>query len=189
MAQAKTLTKAELKQLLDVTRACSRYAERDVTMLMMTHYTGIRVAELASMRIDDVIDSNGTVRSEFTLDAKRTKSKRSRTVFLPKQMQKQLKTYVTDVKFNAQHTFLFITQKRQRFSANTATQHLKRLYEKAGITGATSHSGRRSFLTNLAAKGVSVRVLAELAGHANWQVTMRYVDTNVETMRNAVELI
>ena len=43
MAQAKTLTKAELKRLFDVTRSCSRYAERDLTMLQLTHYCGMRV--------------------------------------------------------------------------------------------------------------------------------------------------
>jgi integrase/recombinase XerD len=189
MAQAKTLTKQELKQVVDVTRACSRYAERDVTMLLMTHYCGLRVSEVASLQIKDVLDNNGAVRAEFVLGAERTKSKSARTVFLPSKMQKQLQRYIAGIKLHAQRTYLFITQKNKQFSANTATQHLKGLYVQAGITGATSHSGRRTFLTNLAAKGVSVRVLAELAGHKNWQVTMRYVDASDEMMRNAVELI
>jgi integrase/recombinase XerD len=48
---------------------------------------------------------------------------------------------------------------------------------------------RRSFLTSLAAKGISVRVLADLAGHRNLQVTMRYLDASDDMKRNAVELI
>ena len=43
MAQAKTLTKTELKRVVDVTNSCSRYAERDVTMLLLTHLCGLRV--------------------------------------------------------------------------------------------------------------------------------------------------
>ena len=58
MAQTKTLTKAELKRLFDVTRNCSRYVERDLTMLQLTHYCGARVGEVAELRIEDVVDEN-----------------------------------------------------------------------------------------------------------------------------------
>ena len=44
-------------------------------------------------------------------------------------------------------------------------------------------------MTELAAKGVSVRVLAEMAGHASIQTTQRYIDVNDDMMRNACELI
>jgi integrase/recombinase XerD len=74
MAQAKTLNKTELKQLLDVTNSCSRYPLRDSTMLLFTHLCGLRVGEVAALRFDDVLDANGTVRDEMTLDAARTKS-------------------------------------------------------------------------------------------------------------------
>ena len=91
MAQAKTLNKTELKQLLDVTNSCSRNPLRDSTMLRFTHMCGLRVGEVAALRFDDVVNQNGTVRDEMTLDAARTKSKRARKIFLPKQMQRQLK--------------------------------------------------------------------------------------------------
>jgi integrase len=80
MAQAKTLNKTELKQLLDVTNSCSRYPLRDSTMLMFTHLCGLRAGEVAALRFDDVLDANDTVRDEMTLDAARTKSKRARNI-------------------------------------------------------------------------------------------------------------
>ena len=55
--------------------------------------------------------------------------------------------------------------------------------------GATSHSGRRTLLTELSSKGVGVRVLAEMAGHASIQTTQRYIDVSDEQMRCAAELI
>ena len=88
-----------------------------------------------------------------------------------------------------QHGYLFSTQKSARFSANTATQHLKQLYDRAGILGASSHSGRRTWLTTLSQKGVSVFVLADMAGHRSIQTTQRYVTVNDEMKRNAAELI
>ena len=190
MAQAKTLTKTELKKLFDVTRACSKYAERDVTMLQLTHYCGMRVGEVAALQFADVVDEQGTVLDEIVLDAERTKSKRARRIFLPKHMQKQLQQFIDrQATAKAATAYLFSTQKQLRFTANTAAQHLQMLYTKAAIAGATSHSGRRTYLTELAAKGVSVRVLAEMAGHASIQTTQRYIDVNDDMMRNACELI
>jgi integrase/recombinase XerD len=48
---------------------------------------------------------------------------------------------------------------------------------------------RRSFITNLAAKGIGVRVLASLAGHRSIAVTQRYIDVHDDMKRNAVEMI
>ncbi len=190
MAQAKTLTKAELKRVLDVTKACSRYPARDVTMLLLTHWCGMRVGEVAALRLNDVIDTNGEVRSEIALKAAQTKGDKARVVFVPHRMQRELKAYIAARRIQRSHSeFLFATQKGARFSANTATQHLQRLYARAGIDGATSHTGRRTFITELAAKGVSVRVLAALAGHQSIQTTQRYIDVNDDMMRNAVELL
>ena len=78
---------------------------------------------------------------------------------------------------------------RRAFTPNTLAQHFYWLYKRAGIPNASSHSGRRSFITTLANKGIGVRVLASLAGHKSIAVTQRYIDVNDETKRNAVELI
>ena len=60
MAQAKTLSKAELKQLLDITNSCSRYSARDATMLLFTHLCGLRIGEVSLLSFDDILDANGT---------------------------------------------------------------------------------------------------------------------------------
>jgi integrase/recombinase XerD len=85
---------------------------------------------------------------------------------------------------------LFPTHRGPRcsFTANTLTQHFYWLYRKAGITGASSHSGRKTFLTNLANQGVSVFVLASLAGHRSIATTQRYITVNDDVKRRAVEL-
>jgi len=84
---------------------------------------------------------------------------------------------------------LFATQKRAAFSANSLCQTLNAIYRGAGVDGASSHSGRRSFITALANKGVGVRVLAALAGHRSISTTQRYIDVNDDMQRAAVELL
>jgi site-specific recombinase XerD len=61
-----------------------------------------------------------------------------------------------------------------------------------GSTGSRdwfSHSGRRSFITTLASKGIGVRVLASLAGHKSIATTQAYIDVNDDMKRAAVELV
>jgi integrase/recombinase XerD len=57
------------------------------------------------------------------------------------------------------------------------------------MNGATSHSGRRSFITTLASKGIGVRVLAALAGHRSITTVQAYIDVNDAMKRAAVELV
>jgi len=87
--------------------------------------------------------------------------------------------------------YLFPTQKNPKrgFTANTACQLLHSIYKNSQMTGATSHSGRRTFITKLADKGVGVRVLMALAGHKSIATTQRYIELNPTVMRAAVELI
>ena len=64
MAQAKILTEAELKRALAVI-AQRRHAQRDRLALLLTHWAGMRVCEVAALTLDKVIDSTGTVMDEF----------------------------------------------------------------------------------------------------------------------------
>ena len=64
-----------------------------------------------------------------------------------------------------------------------------RLYRDSGIDAATSHAGRHYFLTTLADKGVSIHVLAALAGHKSISTTMVYLTANANVMRAAIELL
>ena len=83
---------------------------------------------------------------------------------------------------------LIASQKGGAFSATTMVMLFRRIYDLAGLTDARSHSGRRSFITKLANKGVSVRVVQTLAGHSSMQTTQRYIDVNEGMLVQAVEL-
>ena len=138
-----------------------------------------------------MIDADGRVRGEIILSAEQTKGNEARTVFLNERLRKELDAYIKTAHFSvSQRTKLFYSQKQliDGFSANSLAQYFHFLYKGAGIAGASSHSGRRSFITNLAAQGISVRVLASLAGHKSIATTQRYIDVNDEMKRKAVEL-
>ena len=55
MKQAKVLTQKELKKVLDYIDAFDRHAERNRAMLLLTHFCGCRVSEVASLKLSDVL--------------------------------------------------------------------------------------------------------------------------------------
>jgi integrase/recombinase XerD len=138
-----------------------------------------------------VRNADGTVKAEIYLAAARVKHAHARTVYINARLQAELQAYVASKKWHAADQALFCTQHapRKGFSANTLTQHFHYLYKRAGIEGASSHSGRRTFITTLANKGVSVRLLASISGHRSIATTQRYIDVNDDMKRQAVELV
>lgn len=188
--QAKTLTPQDLRRVLDYV-ATRPHAARNRAIVLIMYYAGLRVGETASLRLGDVVDAEGKVRSEFVLRPDQTKGRQSRTVFVSEKLNRELTAYISATKTLHPKDKLFYTQKNMcdGFSANTLTQHLFWMYRRAGIQGASSHSTRRTFITNLAAQGISVRVLASLAGHASIATTQAYIDVNDDMKRKAVELV
>ncbi len=186
--QAKTLNDRELQHLLDFVKT-TKNAARNRAILLMTHLAGMRIGEVAAVRICDVLANDGTVREEIYLSAAQTKGNERRTVLINERLQQELSAYLLTVRVRDQKQALFATQRSAAFTANSLTQVVNGIYKHAGFYGASSHSGRRGFLTNLAEKGVSVRVLMALAGHRNLASTQKYLDIRPGVLRNAVELV
>lgn len=188
--QAKTLTVEELRRVLDYT-ATRKHSVRNRALVLMSFYSGCRVGELSSLTYADVVDDEGKVRDEIRLKAENTKTKEARVVFVNAKLKKELQQYANTYKpVNTQLKFFYSQKRRSNgYNANTLTQFFHYLYNRAGVFGASSHSGRRTFITNLANKGVGVRLLASLAGHRNISTTQAYIDVNDDMKRHAVELV
>ncbi len=197
MSQAKVLNEKELKRVLAYL-STKKYGSRDRAMMLLTHYAGMRIGEVASLKIKNVLANDGTIKEEINLTAEQTKGKHSRTVILSEKMRKEILNYL-QVRFRTQNLIpityldlekpLFKTQKRDGFDANTACYHFHMLYKEIGLDGASSHSGRRGFLSTLSEKGIPLKVMMELAGHRQAQTTMRYVSVTPDMKRNAVNLL
>ena len=188
MSQAKTLTPAEIEHMLAYI-ATRQFPQRNRVMFLTGLWSGMRVGEIASLKLGDVRNADGSIKAEVRLTAVQTKGRQPRTVFLPQKLRDELAAYLAPrAELPSTHP-LFVTAGRRPFSANVMAQHFHYLFKRAGIAGASSHSMRRSFITNLASKGIGVRVLASLAGHKNLQVTLKYIDASDDMKRNAVELL
>ena len=190
MAQAKTLTKEEMTRLLDYIKT-RRFAQRNRAMMMLTHLAGLRIGEVACQRWSDVMNLDGTVKDEIRLLPDMTKGRHARTVFVNIKLREELQAYAAQAKCVDRSYPFFASQKsiKAGFNANSLAQTFALLYERAGLEGASSHSGRRTFLTNLANKGTAIHILKTLAGHRSISTTADYLYSNPSQLKAAVESI
>jgi len=188
MRQAQTLNEAQLRRVLHYCRS-RRHPTRDETIILFSFYAGLRAKELAALTRGDVFDEDGHVREQFILSAKQSKGGKTRTVYLNQRLRRALADYRSKLYLRDPNRPLFESQKGGHFSANTMCQLFLDIYKAVGLKDASSHSGRRTYITRLANKGVGVRLLAELAGHSHISTTQRYIDVNAEQLSAAVELL
>ncbi|MEP2981595.1 MAG: site-specific integrase [Lentilitoribacter sp.] len=192
MKQARVLTRSELKRVLAV---CSthRHHHRNRLIILLSHYVGLRVGEIASLVWSDLLEADGAVKHVFYLSAENTKSNEARAVHLNELLKKEISNYskLVGIEFDTSSVFspVIASQKGQSFSANSLCQLFGHIYSEAGIDDASSHSGRRWFITQLAHKGVSPKVIMELAGHKHLGTTQRYIDVNEDMKTAAIGLL
>ena len=188
--QAKVLNNTEVRKVLDYV-ATRKHALRNRALIMMMFNTGMRVSEVASLRIKDVVDNEGNIKNQIRLLAENTKTNEARTVFVNEKLRRELQQYAKVLVNTNPNCKFFYSKKRDSdgFTANTLTQHFHYMYKRVGLDGASSHSSRRTFITTLANKGIGVRVIMGLSGHKALSSVQCYIDCNSELMRNAVEMV
>ena len=190
MKQAPVLTDAQVKKLLKMTSA-TRHSARNRLVIILSYYVGLRACEIASLKVGDVLDGEGNIKDTVLLTKDMTKGSKANSVYLSDFVQKEIKKYLES---NAERLVtlkspLIYSQRTDgHFSSQTLQILFKTLYSNVGIN-ASSHSGRRKFITDLSEKGVSVRVIQELARHRDLATTQRYIDVSVDKLRNAVNLV
>lgn len=192
MAQAKVISEQELKRAL-VMVAARKHAARDRLALLLTHWAGMRVCEAAALTRGTVLGPAGEILEEWRLGSDQTKGSMGRVVYANSKLRKELATYLKANPAPDRSYPVLISQKgngkRRGSSANTLCQLINGIYRAAGIAGATSHSGRRGFITALADHSVGIKTIMELAGHRQMSTTQRYISVTPEQKRKAVELV
>jgi len=151
---------------------------------------GLRAVEIAKLRVSNVVSENGEILDILVLDKTQTKGNKRNSVPISDKLSAELKRYF--IKYpqllNDLSNRLLISQKGV-FSSQTIQHLFKHLYELASIKQATSHSGRRSFITQLSENGIAVAVIQKLARHSSLAVTQRYIEVSDEKLRNAVNTV
>lgn len=190
MKQAKVLTQNELKRLLKIV-AFTRHKNRNRIVVLLSFLSGLRACEIAQIRVKDVLSAESGIKEIVYLEKWQTKGRNTQSVVINEKLRKELGQYLSTHPYLLKDLEgkLIRSQKRNGFSSQTIQNLFRHLFEQANIDDASSHSGRRTFITNLSDKGVGVRVIQELARHSSMVTTQRYIDVSVDKLKNAVNLI
>ena len=179
---AKILTDEQLARFEEWIKENSHNPVRDTVLINLSYRAGLRVAEMAQLRWEDVTDADGEVSTDVVhIPSQVTKFQyRDRTV----PMHPKLRAALVRQRAGHSNDDFIINKgyedgKNTPITANALTVYLHRLYAKAGFSDASSHSGRRTFVTKLARRAnvhhCSIRDVQLLVGHAHIQTTERYI--------------
>jgi integrase/recombinase XerD len=192
--KAKVLSPAEFKRVIKLVSG-NAYAKRDTAMLFFSFGLGLRVKEIASLNVENVLDRKNKLLKEINLKRHMTKGEKQRHIYLthPK-VRKAVMDYLDERRklegdlFNYRSP-LFRSQKGSRFTPNGLQQLFHRMFKDAGLVGASSHSGRRTFATCLIEKGIDIKAVSRLMGHASIAMTAEYVEDNPIRLKRIAEEI
>lgn len=188
MAQASVLTDSDIRRVFRIIET-TRHAERNRLAFVLSIYAGMRVGEIAALRIGDVANDQREPRGEIKLSAQQTKGSKGRTVVLAERVRREIAGHLKNRTHCREAAPLIGSQRNGSFFSNVNLSMLfKGIYEFAGIR-TSSHSGRRTFATRLNERGVGMKTIQRLMGHKNIATTAIYCEVSEATMRSAVELV
>jgi len=194
--QAKVLTKRQVNSVTAFL-LLRRHGLRDQTVFLLSFRAGLRAKEIANLKWNMVVNADGQMGNAIYLTDLASKGKSGRVVPLNKQLYANLVQLLAMAKdrrgFELKNACVITTERSDHTSAQAVVNMFKRWYHDLGLLGCSSHSGRRTFITNAARQistvGGSIRDVQMLAGHSSLAVTQRYIEGDSEARRKIVDLL
>jgi integrase len=192
--QAKIVQNGELKKLLDLAGR-GRNPERDRVIVLLSFKAGLRAKEIAKLTWGMVTGADGAVGDEIALTNGASKGKTGgRTIPMHALLREALQALATARPNKFRHDLPVVYSERGRgYSAARISIWFGEHFRALGIKGASSHSGRRTFITMAARKvieaGGSLRDVQQLAGHSALSTTQGYIEGSTQAKQNIIKLI
>jgi len=128
--------------------------------------TGIRIGELANLRLDDVSDSTLTIRP--------CEGHPQREVPLNRRAKEALKRYL-EVRNKSESDHIFVTKTGRPFLVRNIRDAVERYFRKAGIENVKINDLRHTFVSHHLKQGISLIFLSKVLGHKRLSSTERYL--------------
>jgi site-specific recombinase XerD len=155
---------------------------RDFAMALCLCLLGLRTHEVAALSLADV-DWR-----QATLHLRQTKQRRERRLPLPRRLRRALMAYLRTGRPATRSRALFVRHQAplgEALQAHHVRSAMRRAFARCGIAPDRVHSLRHTFATRLHRKGVGLKAIADLLGHASLDTTAGYARVNLEELRQA----
>ena len=194
--QAKTFNRTQIKMISEFLLN-NRYGLRDQTIFYFSVKCGLRSKEISNLKWSMVMNSDGSVGGYLNLPNSSSKGRSGRVVPLNKDLKKNLERMLEEHQilndFDPQTSFIVSTERSKSTTPQSIVNMFQRWYGRLGLVGCSSHSGRRTFITETSKKittvGGSLRDVQLMVGHSSLQTTQRYIESDSESQRKVVDLL
>jgi integrase/recombinase XerD len=157
---------------------------RDKALFAICLYTACRINECVTLRTTDVYCQKGEVRAEIVFRKGNTKGKLA-TRCLP--VIEDLRLILQQYYPSPRTWFCFPGNgSKGHIHVDSASRILRRVCQKVGIQGVSTHSFRRTALTLMSNEGIPLRVIQEISGHRSLEELQKYLEVKPEQVRGAV---
>ncbi len=171
----RVLSPLEYRALRDAASIDSRiYAIVEILL-----QTGIRIGELANLRIEDI--------GENSLHIRLFEGHESREIPLNRRSKESLKKYL-EVRAKTADDHVFVTKTGKPFLVRNIRDAVERYFRKAGIENVKINDLRHTFVAHHLKGGVSIVFLSKILGHKRLSSTERYLNYIKEKSGNSVIL-
>ena len=205
--QAELLNDTQVKACLRWCDERRRYPHRDRVVVLLSVRAGLRAVEIARLRRGHVMDDGGGIADVINLQGKFRIARKGPGRVIP--MHADLRDHVIKlfgIVPGGPDDPLILSERAMRpnpedpedrrlvcMAPNTIVLMFGQMYGELGLSGCSSHSGRRTFITTVAGKigqaGGSLRDVQQLAGHTSLNTTQRYVDGSDEAKHRVIKLL
>jgi integrase len=194
--QSKRLNKNQIKMVSTHLRN-GRNGLRNQTIFLLSVKSGLRAKEISQLSWKEVCNSDGDVDNQINLTNQTSKGKSGRVIPMHKNIRENLiellERHRKYYAFNINTSFIVRTERSPFTTSQTIINMFQKWYRTLGLIGCSSHSGRRTFITETSKKislvGGSLRDIQMMAGHSSLQTTQRYIDGDSQSQRKVVDLI
>ncbi|MCM8803732.1 MAG: tyrosine recombinase XerC [Candidatus Omnitrophica bacterium] len=174
------LTYNEVLKILDIPHKNSWQFLRDKSIIEILYSTGIRVGELANLKIEDINFADELIKVKG-------KGKKERILPIGKPALNSLIEYI-EKRPNKKEKFIFLNKYGKRLTERSIERIIKKYSLISGINKkVTPHTLRHTFATHLLDRGADLRIVQELLGHERITTTQIYTHLTIEKLKELYE--
>lgn len=189
--QAKVLNDRQIRTVITYLSA-TRHPIRNRLIFLLSVRAGLRAKEIAALRWSMVTDAEGWIGDVIRLPDSASKGRSGGTLPMAKQLREALTAWAQHLRTIQPEHHVIRTARAARTSAQAIVNMFDSWYHALGFDGCSSHSGRRTFITNAARNigrfGGSLRDVQMLARHSSLGMTQAYIEIDSDAMRRVVDI-
>ncbi|MBD1903688.1 tyrosine-type recombinase/integrase [Trichocoleus sp. DQ-A3] len=177
--KAKILSQTEIQLLFSQ----GLQTERDRCLFAVALFSACRINEACTLLTQDVYDTKRRVRPNLLIRKANTKGQlETRTIPIIEDLRSILITYQPV----AGAVYLFPGRFNDgHINPDSAARILRKAAHQVGIEGASTHSFRRTALTQMSNAGIPLRVIAAYSGHRDLSQLSAYLEVRDEQILGA----